>query len=233
MSSAFSSIRQADRRHHLARMAGQIAQPAMWAAILIQAAWILATPGDRAGSYDLLVLVTFAVLGATRARIRGIVAIARVVLAVSFLGSVADRFGLFGSYGTAGVSWGSFTRFVDYTRDVNAFLPAGAAPTLAVLATGAEVGLGLALLVGFRARRAVVGAALLLAVFGLAMTLSLGVTSPLSYDVWVLATGAWMMAGSSMSCLTLDTVVARFRRRRVAPAGYTEVAGTPRAATRR
>lgn len=117
---------------------------------------------------------------------------------------------------------------MDYTRDVDAFLPAGAAPTLAVLATGAEVGLGLALLVGFRTRRAVVGAALLLAVFGRAMTLSLGATSPLSYDVWVLATGAWMMAGSNVSCLTLDTVVARFRRRRVAPAGYSEVVGTPR-----
>lgn len=58
-----------------------------------------------------------------------------------------------------------------------------------------------------------VGSALLLAIFGLAMTASLGATPPLSYGVWVLMTDAGVMVMSDLSCLTLDTVVARFRKR--------------------
>lgn len=143
MSSAFFRIRKTNRRHHFARMSGRIVLIGLLVAMLGQAAWILAVPGDRVGIYDLLVVPAFAALAATSGRIRGIVAITRLVLAFSFLGSVADRFGLFGPSGTAGVSWGSFSRFVDYTRDVNAFLPGSAAPVLAVLATGAETALGL------------------------------------------------------------------------------------------
>lgn len=230
MSSAIAKIRQMNGHHDLARISGQIALPAMWVAVLIQAGWILAAPGDRAGIYDLVVLVTFAALTATRARIRVVVAIARILLAVSFLGSVADRLGLFGPSGTAGVSWGSFSNFVEYTRDVNAFLPGSAAPVLAVLATGAEIALGLALLAGVGTRRAVAGAALLLAAFGLAMTVSLGVTSPLSYDVWVLMTGACVLAISDLSFVTLDTVIARFRKRHPASVGHAEPGNATHAA---
>lgn len=52
----------------------------------------------------------------------------------------------------SGVSWGDFARFVDYTRSMTTFLPGSLAPTLAVLATVAEVTLGTALLLGIPLR---------------------------------------------------------------------------------
>jgi hypothetical protein len=43
---------------------------------------------------------------------------------ISFLSAVADRFGLWGVYGQPNVSWGNYARFVDYTAELNWFLPA-------------------------------------------------------------------------------------------------------------
>ena len=41
----------------------------------------------------------------------------RVALAFSFLSAVADRFGLWGPFGVAGVGWGDFERFTAYTAN--------------------------------------------------------------------------------------------------------------------
>jgi hypothetical protein len=43
----------------------------------------------------------------------------RLALAAAYLSSVADRFGLWG----AGVGWGNFANFLDYTAKLNPFLP--------------------------------------------------------------------------------------------------------------
>ena len=47
----------------------------------------------------------------------------RVALAFSFLSAVADRFGLWGPFGVAGVAWGDFERFTAYTARLLWFLP--------------------------------------------------------------------------------------------------------------
>src|SRR3954464_439983 len=47
----------------------------------------------------------------------------RVALAAGFLSAVADRFGLWGPFGTPGVSWGGFARFLDYTATLLPYLP--------------------------------------------------------------------------------------------------------------
>ncbi len=72
----------------------------------------------------------------------------RWALGLTILSAVADRFGLWGSPGTANVSWGDWPHFVAYTAKVNSFLPGLCAPALAVTATVAEALLGLALLLG-------------------------------------------------------------------------------------
>src|ERR1700756_2876131 len=48
----------------------------------------------------------------------------RLALGISLLSAVADRFGLWGVYGQPNVSWGNYARFVDYTAELNWFLPA-------------------------------------------------------------------------------------------------------------
>jgi hypothetical protein len=54
----------------------------------------------------------------------------RLALGISFLSAVADRFGIWGSYGQRNVSWGDYARFVAYTAKLNWFLPAAMIPTL-------------------------------------------------------------------------------------------------------
>jgi len=115
---------------------------------------------------------------------------ARVALAAAFLSAVASRFGLW----TGAPARPAFGRFLAYTAEVNGFLPAGAIPFLAWAATALELGLGLGLLCGLRARWVGLGAALLLALFGTAMAVSLGLKSPLDYSVFSASAAALLLA---------------------------------------
>lgn len=172
-----------------------IARSAIWIGIASQVAWMLSEgSGDATGPYDLAAVAFFTLLALTSGRRPLPVLIARGFLATAFLGSVADRFGIFGGPGTADVSWGSFAAFIDYTREVNAFLPGSFAPALAVLATGAEAVVGLGIVFGGWQPFAARVATCILITFGLAMTISLGWRSPFEYSVWLLAGGTWMLA---------------------------------------
>jgi uncharacterized membrane protein YphA (DoxX/SURF4 family) len=120
----------------------------------------------------------------------------RWALAVTFLSAVADRFGIWGPPGAANVSWGDWPHFVAYTAKVNSFLPAVLAPTLAGIATAAELVLGVALILGVFTRPVAWASTILLALFAGAMTVSFGIKAPLNYSVFVdlaaaFALGAW------------------------------------------
>ena len=118
----------------------------------------------------------------------------RVGLAAAFLSAVADRFGLWGQPGSRGVSWGDMAHFYDYTAEVNAFLPSTLIPAVAWLATIAETGLGFALLSGVCRRPVALATGVLLTLFALAMSISLGVTSALAYSVPTAAAAALLLA---------------------------------------
>ena len=105
---------------------------------------------------------------------------ARLALGAAFLSAVASRFGLWQGH----FSMARFAEFIQYTGEVNAFLPKALHPSLAWAATTAETTLGLALVTGFRLREAALGSALLLTLFGTAMALSQGLKSPLDYSVF-------------------------------------------------
>ena len=111
---------------------------------------------------------------------------ARLALGAAFLSAVASRFGLW--QGRLDLS--RFAAFIQYTGEVNAFLPAALHPILAVAATLAELGLGLALVANFRLRWVAFGSAALLTLFGVAMALSQGIKSPLDYSVFSAASAA-------------------------------------------
>jgi uncharacterized membrane protein YphA (DoxX/SURF4 family) len=118
----------------------------------------------------------------------------RVGLAAAFLSAVADRFGLWGQPGSRGVSWGDMAHFYDYTAEVNAFLPSTLIPAVAWLATIAETGLGFALLSGVCRRPVALATGVLLTLFALAMSISLGVKSALDYSVPTAAAAALLLA---------------------------------------
>lgn len=105
---------------------------------------------------------------------RAAVRYARFALAAAFLSAVGSRLGL----------WGSWSGFEAWARsDVLAFVPAFAVKPILVVATLLEAVLGFLLLVGIWPRMVGAAAAVLLAMFAIAMALSAGIKSPLDYSV--------------------------------------------------
>src|SRR5499427_6361079 len=117
----------------------------------------------------------------------------RVALAAAFLSAVADRFGLWGSPGSPGVSWGNLTRFNAYVAKLIWFLPPAGVITVGLLATAAETLLGLALLIGWQLRSVALLSAILLFSFATAMLVALGPKAPLDYSVFTAAGAAFLL----------------------------------------
>ena len=126
---------------------------------------------------------------------------AAIALGASFLSAVADRFGLLGQYG----GWGNFAAFTQYTAKVLAFLPAATVPFFAWAATLGETVFGLVLviysllpsrLIRGKAwpRWVALGSSILLLLFAVAMTISLGLKKPLDYSVFSASAGALLLA---------------------------------------
>jgi putative oxidoreductase len=115
---------------------------------------------------------------------------ARIALGAAFLSAVDSRFGLW--QGKPGL-W-HFTGFVEYTGEVNSFLPRAMIPFLAWAATVAETLLGLLLVVGLWPRWVSLAAAILLALFGTAMAISFGIKSPMDYSVFSASGAAVLLA---------------------------------------
>src|SRR5256886_13451876 len=115
---------------------------------------------------------------------------ARIALGAAFLSGIADRFGLWGKT----IGYGDFAHFVQYTAQVNSFMPASTIPFLAWAATVAELVLGIALISGVWLRWTAFASALLLVLFGTAMAISFGLKSPLDYSVFSASAAALLLA---------------------------------------
>jgi uncharacterized membrane protein YphA (DoxX/SURF4 family) len=130
----------------------------------------------------------------------------RAALGVSFLSSVADRCGFWGAYGRPHVALGNFQSFTAYTGTLLWFLPAGLIPDVAWTATTAENVLGLALVVGLFTRVAAFVSGILLLLFALAMSFSLGVKAPLDFSVFSASAGAFLLAAFGQGPWSLDAL---------------------------
>jgi putative oxidoreductase len=112
----------------------------------------------------------------------------RVALGAAFLSGIASRFGLYkGGYG-------NFANFMQYTAEVNSFMPAFTIRFLAWAATVAELFFGITLILGMWPRWIALGSAALLALFGIAMAISFGIKSPLDYSVFSASAAAVLLA---------------------------------------
>jgi uncharacterized membrane protein YphA (DoxX/SURF4 family) len=138
----------------------------------------------------------------------------RFALGLSFISAVADRFGLWGVFGERNVAWGNFSRFLEYTRRLNWYLPAGMIPTVAAVSTGAEVFFGLLLLVGWHTRITALLSGILLIAFGMAMALALGIQAPLNFSVFSAAGGALLLSGFARFPFSVDELLQRRCRKR-------------------
>jgi uncharacterized membrane protein YphA (DoxX/SURF4 family) len=132
----------------------------------------------------------------------------RLSLAAAFLSAVADRFGWWAPFGQG--SWGSMGAFADYTHQLLPFASGRLLTVIVWVATATEATLGVLLLTGWWPKLVGAATCLVLIVFGIAMAISLGMASPLSYSVFSAASAAAayaLLGATSQPDLTQNATV--------------------------
>lgn len=119
--------------------------------------------------------------------------VVRVALASAFLSAVADRLGLWGAPGIAGVAWGDIAHYEAYVAQLNWFLPSALIAPVGWIATFAEIVIAVGLLVGWRLRWFALAAAILLTLFASTMCVAFGPKGPLDYSVLSAAGAALLL----------------------------------------
>jgi putative oxidoreductase len=130
----------------------------------------------------------------------------RLALGITFLFSVADRFGLLGPHGKSTVYWGDFAHFTAYAAKVNSFLPQTVIPVVAWAATIAEFTLGLGLVLGVYQRYIAIASGVLLFLFATAMTISFGIQSALGNSVFSASAAAFALASYQSTWFSIDAL---------------------------
>jgi uncharacterized membrane protein YphA (DoxX/SURF4 family) len=128
----------------------------------------------------------------------------RLGLAAGFLSAVADRFGMWGSYGKPRVAWGDMTHFLVYVGKLNPSFPSAMVPALGWAATVAEIALGTLLLLGLQTRWAARLSGYLLLTFAISMTVSIGIKTALDYSVFAASGGAFLLATAGRYPWSID-----------------------------
>jgi thiosulfate dehydrogenase (quinone) large subunit len=129
---------------------------------------------------------------------------ARFALAAGFLSAVADRFGIWGPPGGAGVAWGDFASFTDYATTINPWAPSALMPAIAWIATLAEIALAVLLIAGYRTRWAGLFSGVLLLLFALGMTAGTGIKSAFDASVLAASAAGFLLAAQNRFPLSLD-----------------------------
>jgi putative oxidoreductase len=130
----------------------------------------------------------------------------RVALGIGYLVPGLDRLGVWGKNGESGISWGDWQHFMQYAKDVMSFIPTSLINVFAVMATIAEIGFGLLLLLGKWTKIAALGSGILALLFAIAMTISFGIVSPLSYSVFTVSAASFLLTTLGKYKWSLDSV---------------------------
>jgi len=120
------------------------------------------------------------------------VLLTRFGLASTYLSGVADRFGAWGRYGTAHVTWGDLQHYAARITAAQPNFPPALAIVLAWFTTVLEAALGLGLLIGLRTRTMAFGSGVLMLVYACATAFSSGGVHE------IFAYGLLGLAGASM-----------------------------------
>ena len=128
----------------------------------------------------------------------------RIVLGITMLSAVADRFGLWGAPGSNAVAWGNWENFVIYTQSLNTWASNSTAEILGAAATFFEILLAVLLLSGFKTRIAAFGTAVLMLLFALAMAGSVSIKAPFDYSVFTSAAAALLLSTIAKTTFAVD-----------------------------
>ena len=127
----------------------------------------------------------------------------RLALASGFFSAVASRLSLWDRQSSG------WNNFLDYTAQVNSFLPKSFIPAIAMISTVLETGLGVLLLIGLKTNYAAFAAALLTLLFAFAMAYSFGMKEPLDYSVFAFSAGAFLLATMPYYKWSIDQLLSK------------------------
>ena len=136
----------------------------------------------------------------------------RLALGIGFLTTVSDRLGFLGPFGTRNIEWGNWHSFIDYTGTLMPFLDRPAVNIMGGIATLFEVVIGVLLIIGFKTRIAAIASCLLTLVFGLTMTIFLGIKAPINFAVFIICASSLILATISAYEWSLDAFFGKYRQ---------------------
>lgn len=128
----------------------------------------------------------------------------RLAIGSSFLSAVADRFGWWGE--TVSV-WGNWNSFLEYTQVINPWFPESFIPVIGMVATAAEIVLGIFLILGIKTELMAKWSGFLLLLFAFSMTFSIGLKAPLDYSAYTASAGAFALSLMTEKYLEFDCVM--------------------------
>jgi uncharacterized membrane protein YphA (DoxX/SURF4 family) len=137
--------------------------------------------------------------------------ILRIALGMGFLLPVADRLGFLGPPGANGVSWGDWDHFILYSHTLMPFLNSTFTHIASAIATAGEMIFGIGLIVGFKTKQMAFGAAMLTLTFGLFMAVSLGISAPFNYPVFVFTGAGLVLSAVGRYKWSIDDLISRKR----------------------
>lgn len=130
----------------------------------------------------------------------------RFSIAIGFLSATADRFGFWGKDVSV---WGNWDNFVQYTATINPWFPSSIISTVGVLATVAEIVFAICLLIGFKTELFAKLSGILMLIFALSMTFSIGIKAPFDYSVFSASAAAFALSLMKEKHWELDNLMNR------------------------
>ena len=115
----------------------------------------------------------------------------RLSLGLGFLSAVGDRFG---TWPKKVSTWGNWESFLSTTRELIPVDAENIVIIFAVIATAAEIILGIFLIAGIKTKLTAQFSGVLLFLFGLAMAYSYGIKAPLDYSVFAASAAAFSLS---------------------------------------
>lgn len=128
----------------------------------------------------------------------------RLAISFGFLSAVADRFGFWSEEVSA---WGNWRSFLEYTAVINPWFPASMISILAITATSAEILFAICLLIGFKTELFAKLSGILLLIFALSMSFSIGIKPVFDYSVFIASAGAFALSFIKEKYWELDSLI--------------------------
>lgn len=128
----------------------------------------------------------------------------RLSIAFGFLSAVADRLGW---WPTEQSTWGNWDNFIAYTKTLNPWFPDNFTNFIGIIVTCAEVILAALLIIGFKTSLSAKISGALLLIFGVAMSITIGIKAPLDYSVFSAAAAAFGLGLIKEKYLEVDILL--------------------------